>query len=92
MYDKIFKASTAQGYVTHIEGRIHSLNANKTQGYESEVKRLEFALADVISKMGEGELEALRAHQNKTMTPEEVNAERRRLEKAMAENRDKPSI
>jgi hypothetical protein len=42
--------------------------------------------------MGEGELEALRAHQNKTMTPEEVNAERRRLEKAMAENRDKPSI
>jgi len=92
VYDKIFKPTVAQGYVTRIEGALKSLKIYKTQGYEVEVKRLEFALADVISKMAEGELESLRAQQNKTLSPAEVEAERIRLNKAMAENRDKPSI
>ena len=92
MYDKIFKPTVSQSYVCTIEGRINSLNIYKPKGYASEVIRLEHALTDVVSKMAEGELESLRAYQNKTMTPEEKAAEAKAMIKAMSENRDKPSI
>lgn len=92
MYDKIFKPTVSQSYVCTIEGRINSLNSYKPQGYAGEVTRLEHALTDVVSKMAEGELESLRAYQNKIMTPEEKAAEAKAMIKAMSENRDKPSI
>jgi DNA mismatch repair protein MutH len=92
MYDKVFKPTVNQGYVRIIEGRISSLNIYKPKGYASEVIRLEHALTDVIGKMAEGELESLRAYQNKIMTPEEKAAEAKAMIKAMSENRDKPSI
>ena len=84
--------TTKQNYVCTIEGRISSLNIYKTQGYEGEVERMKFALADVISNMSEGELDALRAIQNKVLTPAEKAAEATRMRKQMEENRDKPSI
>lgn len=92
MYDKIFKPTVNQGYVRIIEGRISSLNINKPTGYADEVTRMEHALTDVVSKMAEGELEALRAYQNKVMTPAEKAAEAKALVEAMSANRDKPSI
>jgi microcompartment protein CcmL/EutN len=84
--------TTKQNYVRTIEGRIASLNIYKEAGYEAEVQRMEFALADVIANMPEGELDALRAIQNKVLTPAEKAAEATRVAKQMEENRDKPSI
>jgi microcompartment protein CcmL/EutN len=84
--------TTKQNYVRTIEGRIASLNIYKEAGYEAEVQRMEFALADVIANMPEGELDALRAIQNKVLTPAEKAAESTRIAKQMEENRDKPSI
>lgn len=84
--------TTKQNYVCTIEGRIASLSIYKTQGYEAEVNRMKFALADVIANMAEGELDALRAIQNKVLTPAEKAAEATRMRKQMEENRDKPSI
>ena len=84
--------TTKQNYIRTIEGRIASLNIYKEAGYEAEVQRMEFALADVIANMPEGELDALRAIQNKVLTPAEKAAESTRISKQMEENRDKPSI
>jgi hypothetical protein len=84
--------TTKQNYIRTIEGRIASLNIYKEAGYEAEVQRMEFALADVIANMPEGELDALRAIQNKVLTPAEKAAESTRIAKQMEENRDKPSI
>lgn len=84
--------TTKQNYVRTIEGRIASLNIYKESGYEAEVQRMEFALADVIANMPEGELDALRAIQNKVLTPAEKAVEATRVAKQMEENRDKPSI
>lgn len=84
--------TTKQNYVRTIEGRIASLNIYKEPGYQVEVDRMKFALADVIANMPKEELAALRAIQNKVMTPAEKAAEAVRVEKAMSENRDKPSI
>lgn len=84
--------TTMQNYVRTIEGRIASLNIYKAKGYEAEVERMKFALADVIKSMPKEELDALRAVQNKVLTPAERAAEATRIAKAMEENRDKPSI
>ena len=84
--------TTKQNYIRTIEGRIASLNIYKEAGYEAEVQRMEFALADVIANMPEGELDALRAIQNKVLTPAEKAAESTRIAKQMEENRDNPSI
>ena len=84
--------TTKQNYVRTIEGRITSLNIYKEKGYEDEVNRMKIALADVIKNMPADELTALRAIQNKVMTPAERAAEATRVAKAMEENRDKPSI
>jgi hypothetical protein len=53
---------------------------------------MEFALADVIANMPEGELDALRAIQNKVLTPAERAAIEKRDREVMESNRDKPSI
>ena len=84
--------TTKQNYVRTIEGRIASLNIYKSQGYEAEVDRMQFALADVIASMPEGELDALRAIQNKVLTPAEKAAIEKRDREVMESNRDKPSI
>jgi len=56
------------------------------------VQRLEFALADVIANMPEGELDALRAQQNRVLTAAEKAAIAKRDREVMESNRDKPSI
>lgn len=88
--------TTKQNYVCTIEGRISSLTIHKEQGYaasyDAEIARMRFALADVIANMSEGELDALRAIQNRVLTPAEKAAEATRMRKQMEENRDKPSI
>ncbi len=90
--EKIFTPTKDQGYIILIEGRIGSLNANKPTGYTGEVKRMTFALADVLSRMSEEDVTALRAHQNKVLTPREIEEARIQMNKRMEENRDKPSI
>ena len=84
--------TTKQNYVRTIEGRIASLNIYKEAGYAAEVQRMEFALADVIANMPEGELDALRAQQNRVLTAAEKAAIAKRDREVMESNRDKPSI
>lgn len=90
--EKVFTPTKDQGYVILIEGRIGSLNANKPTGYAGEVQRMTFALADVLGRMPEEDVTALRAHQNKVLTPQEIEQARIQMNKRMDENRDKPSI
>jgi hypothetical protein len=92
MSENIFIPTVNQGYVRTIEGRIGSLKINKPEGYIGEIKYMEHALKDVINRMEPGELANLRSYQNIVMTPKEIEEERVRVNKAMAENRDKPSI
>jgi len=90
--EKIFTPTKDQGYIILIEGRIGSLNANKPTGFAGEVQRMTFALADVLSRMSEEDVTALRAHQNKVLTPREIEEARIQMNKRMEENRDSPSI
>ena len=93
MRDKVaFKPNTNQGYVLTIEGRINSLNVNKPHGYADEVKRMNSALEDVLSRLSKDDLVALRISQNKGLTPEEEVLAKTQMRKEMDENRDRPSI
>ena len=90
--EEVFTPTKDQGYVILIEGRIGSLNANKPSGYAGEVQRMTHALTDVLGRMPEEDVTALRAHQNKVLTPQEIEQARIQMNKRMDENRDKPSI
>jgi len=92
MRETKFQPNVNQGYILTIEGRIGSLNANKPDGYIDEIKRLQNAHADVLTRLSPEELHALRLSQNKTMTPEEEAVAKARMRKDMDENRDRPSI
>jgi len=92
MSENIFIPTVNQGHVRFIEGKLNSLKINKPEGYIGEIKYMEHALNDVINRMELGELANLRSYQNTAMTPKEIEEERIRVSKAMAENRDKPSI
>jgi hypothetical protein len=92
MAEDNFVATVNQNYVRIIEGKMGSLNIYKEPGYEVEVARMQMALDDVISRMAPGELDALRAQQNRVLTPAEKAAIAKRDREVMESNRDKPSI
>lgn len=81
-----------QEYVKLIEGRILSLQVNKTPGWESTITHLNLALADVRTRLTPEELAEVKASQQYVMTAEEQKVQRAEEAREMANNRDKPSI
>jgi alkanesulfonate monooxygenase SsuD/methylene tetrahydromethanopterin reductase-like flavin-dependent oxidoreductase (luciferase family) len=79
-----------QDVLRQIDGRINSLRISHPES--GEIARMEAARADVVSRMDEAEIQGYIDRNNVVKTPQQLAKEAQDLERAMAENRDRPSI
>lgn len=79
-----------QDALRQIDGRIKSLRISHPES--GEIARMEAARTDVLSRMDEAEVQGYVDRNNIVKSPEQLAKEARELEKAMDENRDRPSI
>lgn len=86
------KLTADQNHLVTIEGRIDSLKANKTEGWQRELERMQVAHADVLSKLSEEEVAGIRALDESSLTDKQRAARRAKDEAEMEMNKDKNSI
>lgn len=79
-----------QDALRQIDGRLKSLRISNPES--GEIARMEAARADVLTRMDEAEIQGYTERNNVVKTPQQLAKEAQDLEKAMAENRDRPSI
>ena len=82
-----------QNYLNTIYGKIDSLKVNKPIHWEQEVKRMEMAAADVLTRMTPEEIQYLKDLNTSNLSATEKEIIRKREEEDMnLNNKDKNSI
>lgn len=93
-FEYTIEQSNLRGINKRINGLRVQINSNHPDiaGAKSELARMQFAYADVRSKMSDEEFNLMYAHENRVLTVAEQAAEAKALSIKMSENRDKVSI
>ena len=82
-----------ENYLDTIYGKIDSLKVNKPIYWEQEVKRMEMAAADVLTRMTPAEIQNFHNRNSDNLSASEKEAIRKREESDMnLNNKDKNSI
>ena len=92
--NKLFIYSVEQQHLRNCQSRINGLTVDVKSGkpYQSELNHYIAVRTDIMSRISKEDLAEMQAFESRVLTPYEKAEEAKAMAKAMAENRDKPSI